>query len=115
MPGQEVRFVVLVEEGPPRGGLFELEQTTYHRVVDTRTQAVVLTFRGEMAASFSATTGSWEDYHGSGVREVTVAPDERTVIVKYYDNREETVALLEPVEAVLVEASGSLQPEGGIL
>ena len=40
--------MVLVEEGPPRGGLFELEQTTYYRVVDTRTQAVVLTFRGEM-------------------------------------------------------------------
>ena len=52
MPDQEVRFVVLVEEGPPRGGLFELEQTTYHRVVDTRTQAVVLTFQGEMEASF---------------------------------------------------------------
>ena len=89
--------MVLVEEGPPRGGLFELEQTTYHRVVDTHTQAVVLTFRGEMAASFSATTGSWEDYHGSGVREVTVAPDEKTVIVKYYDDHEETIALLWPV------------------
>ena len=44
--------MVLVEEDPPRGGLFELEQTTYHRVVDTRTQEIVLTFRGEMEASF---------------------------------------------------------------
>ena len=107
--------MVLVEEGPPRGGLFELEQTTYHRVVDTRTQEVVLTFRGEMEASFSATTGSWEDYHGSGVREVAVAPDEKTVIVKYYDDRTETIALLWPAEAVLVESSGSLQSGGGIL
>ena len=114
MPGQEVRFVVLVEEGPPRGGLFELEQTTYHRVVDTRTQEIVLTFRGEMEASFSATTGSWEDYHGSGVREVAVAPDEETVIVKYYDGREETIALIWPVGAVRVESSGSLQSGGGI-
>jgi hypothetical protein len=115
MPGQEVRFVVLVEEGPPRGGLFELEQTTYHRVVDTRTQDVVLTLRGEMAASFSATTGSWEDYQWSGVREVAVAPGEQTVIVKYYDDREETFALTRPVGAVLAESSGSLQSGGGIL
>ena len=86
---------MLVEEGPPHGGLFELEQTTYHRVVDTRTQAVVLTFSGEMAASFSGATGSWEDYHWSGVREVAVAPDEKGVIVKYYDGREETVVLEE--------------------
>jgi hypothetical protein len=93
MPNQEKRFVVLVEEGPPHGGLFELEQTTYHRVVDTRTQEVVLTFRGEMEASFSGATGSWEDYYWSGVREVVVAPDEKAVIVKYFDDREETVLL----------------------
>ena len=85
--------MVLVEEDPPRGGLFELEQTTYHRVVDTRTQEIVLTFRGEMEASFSATTGSWGDYYWSGVREVAVPPDEKTVIVRYYDGREETIAL----------------------
>ena len=115
MPEQEVRFVVLVEEGPPRGGLFELEQTTYHRVVDARTQEVVLTFHGELEATFSAATGSWEDYHGSGVREVAVAPDEKTVVVRYYDDREETVALLGSVGVVLVEASSSLQSEGGIL
>ena len=107
--------MVVVEEGPPRGGLFELEQTTYHRVVDTHTQDVVLTFRGEMAASFSATTGSWEDYQWSGVREVAVAPDEKTVIVTYYDDRAETIALLWPAEAVLDESSNSVQSGGGIL
>lgn len=103
MTRQAARFVVLVEEDPPRGGLFQLEQTTYHRVLDTRTQEVVLTFRGEMEASFSTTTGSWEDYHGSGVREVAVAPDEKTVIAKYYDHREETIALPWPGGAALVE------------
>ena len=95
MPGQVKRFVVLVEEGLPHGGLFELEQTTYHRVVDTRTRAVVLTFSGEMAASFSGANGSWEDYHWSGVREVMIAPDEKSVIVQYFDGREEAVVLEE--------------------
>ena len=46
---------------------------------------------------------------------MAVAPDEKTVIAKYYDHREETVVLLEPVEAVLVEAYRSLQPAGEIL
>ncbi len=94
-PKQESRFAVFVEEGPPRGGLYALEQTTYHRVVDTRTQEVVMTFRGELEASFSATTGTWEDYRVSGVREVVMAPDARSVIVKYHDGREESVVLEE--------------------
>ena len=83
MLGQEKRFVVLVEEGPPHGGLYELEQTTYHRVVDTRTQEIVLTFSSEMAAGFSGATGTWDEYRWFGVREVAVAPDEKGVIVKY--------------------------------
>ena len=86
---------MFVEEGPPRGGLYVLEQTTYHRVVDTRTQEVVMTFRGELEASFSATTGTWEDYRVSGVRAVVMAPDARSVIVRYHDGREESVVLEE--------------------
>jgi hypothetical protein len=35
----------------------------------------------------------WEDYRLSGVREVSIAPDEQAVIVKYYDGSEETVPL----------------------
>ena len=112
MPGQEKRFVVLVEEGLPHGGLFELEQTTYHRVVDTRTRTVVLTFSGEMAASFSGTNGSWEDYHWSGVREVMIAPDEKSVIVQYFDGREETVVLEEqPMCALEMVADCRLLPD----
>jgi len=87
------RFEVRVEEGSPRGDLYELEQTTHHQVIDTRTQEVVLTFQGEMEASLSTTTGMWENYRFSGVREVTIAPDEGSVVVQYFDGREEKVCL----------------------
>lgn len=87
------RFEVRVEEGLPHGGLYELEQTTYYRVVDTASGEVVLTVQGEMEASLSPCTGMWDDYRFSGVREVIVAPDEGSVAVHYYDGREETVPL----------------------
>jgi hypothetical protein len=89
----ETRFEVRVEEGHPHGDLFELEQTTFFRVVDTRSNEVVMTFRGEMEASLSRSTGMWDDLRYSGVREVAVAPDERSVRVMYHDGREETVPL----------------------
>lgn len=89
----EARFVVEVEEGPAHGGLYELEQTTFHRVVDTRSNEVVMTFRGEMSASLSTSTGRWDDHHYSGVCEVAVAPDEQSVRVKYHGGREETLPL----------------------
>jgi hypothetical protein len=89
------RFEVLVEEGPPRGDLYELEQTTYYRVVDTHLKEVVMTFQGEMEASLSTTTGMWDDHRFYGVCGVTIAPDERSVIVKYCDGREEAVLLPE--------------------
>jgi hypothetical protein len=83
----------VIEEGPPHGDLYELEQTTYYRVVDTRSNEVVMTFRGEMEASLSTSTGMWDDHHFSGVCELTIAPDEQSVIVKYYSGREETAPL----------------------
>lgn len=87
------RFEVLVAEGAPHGDLYELEQTTYYRVVDRHSNKVVMTFRGEMEASLSTTTGLWDDYHFSGVCEVLIAPDEQVVIVRYHDGCEETVQL----------------------
>ena len=87
------RFVVKVEEGGGHGGLYELEETTYYHVIDTRTQEIVLTFESEMSASLSKSTGQWEYYLYVGVCEVTIAPDEQTVHVKYYGGREETVSL----------------------
>ncbi|MCP4541419.1 MAG: hypothetical protein GY832_30180 [Chloroflexi bacterium] len=89
------RFEVVVKEGPPHGDLYELEQTTYYQVVDMRSKEVVMTFQGEMEASLSTSSGSWDDHHFSGVREVIIAPDEQSVIVKYYDDREEIVPLPE--------------------
>ncbi|MBN1135770.1 MAG: hypothetical protein JXM73_04250 [Anaerolineae bacterium] len=90
---QTGRFEVLVEEGPPHGGLYELEQTIYYKVVHRRSGQVVMVFEGQMEASLSTTTGMWEDYRLSGVCEVAIAPDEQSVIVKYCEGREETVPL----------------------
>lgn len=87
------RFEVLVEEGPPHGGLYELEQTTTYRVVDRRSGKVVMVFQGQMEASLSTTTGMWDDYRFSGVREVSITPDEESVIVWYHDGREERAPL----------------------
>lgn len=90
------RYAVLVEEGVPRGGLFELEQTTYYRVVEVRTGRVMLTFRGEMEASLSTDTGTWESYRYSGVYGVTMALDGKSVTVRYHDGREERIPLHQP-------------------
>jgi hypothetical protein len=46
-----------------------------------------------MEASLSTSTGMWDDYRFSGVREVILVPDEGSVTVRYYDGREEMVGL----------------------
>ncbi len=85
------RFRVEVEEGPAHGDLYELEQTTFFRVIDTRTGKVVLALEGEMSARLDG--GVWSDHQYSGVREVVIAPDQRSVHVKYHDGRRERVSL----------------------
>jgi hypothetical protein len=87
------RFQVVAEEDPPHGDLYELEQTTTYRVVDTRTGQTVMTFRGEMRASLSRTTGMWDDYGYSGVREIAIAPDGESVVVTDWDGHTESVPL----------------------
>lgn len=89
------RFEVVVKEGPPRGDLYELEQATYYHVVDRHANEIIMTFRGEMEASLSTSSGLWDDYRFSGVSEVTIAPDGKAAIVKYHDGREEIVSLPE--------------------
>ena len=84
---------MVVEEGSPHGGLYELEQTTYYKVVDRHSRQVLITFEGQMEASLSTTTGMWDDYRLSGVCEVSIAPDGQSVIVKYCDGHEETMSL----------------------
>ena len=87
------RFEVVEEKGSPRGDLYELEQKTYYHVVDRYSGQVVMTFEALMEASLSRDTGMWDDYFFSGAREVTVAPDGRSVIVKHHDGLEETLPL----------------------
>jgi hypothetical protein len=87
------RFEVWVEKGAPRGDLYELEQKTIYRVVDLASNEVLMAFEGLMEASLSRETGLWDDYTFSGVREVFLAPDERSVTVQYCDGREEIVPL----------------------
>jgi len=89
----EERYRITVEDEPPRGGLFELEQTTVFRVVDVRTNEVILAYQGMMEASLDPATGDWGEYRLSGVSGVTIAPDERTITVKHHDGRAELVPL----------------------
>jgi hypothetical protein len=89
------RFKVVVEQGVPHGDLYELEQATHYHVIDRHSDRVVVTFEGQLEASLSRDTGLWDDYRLSGVCEVGIAPDERSVTVKYHDGREESVALPE--------------------
>lgn len=89
------RFEVVETKGSPRGDLFELEQKTYYHIVDRHTEEVIMTFESLMEASLSRDTGMWDDYVFTGASEVAIAPDERSVIVKYHDGREETLPLPE--------------------
>lgn len=90
---RRARFEVWVEQGPPRGDLYELEQKTYYRVVDAATGEVLLTFEGLMEASLSRDTGLWDDYCFSGVCAVALTAAGQSVTVQYCDGREEIVAL----------------------
>jgi len=93
--GTTDQFEVVVEEGPPRGDLYELEQTSTYHVVDRHANRTVMTLEGKMEATLSTDSGLWEGYRFSGVREVRMAPDGRSVIITYHDGREERVAVPE--------------------
>jgi hypothetical protein len=87
------RFEVVEEQGPPRGDLYELEQKTYLHVVDRHSGQIVMTFESLLEASLSTDTGLWDDYCFSGAREVRIAPNGQSVLVRYHDGREETIPL----------------------
>ena len=90
---QADRFQVIVIDGPPHGDLYELEQTTTYRVIDTQSQEVIMEFKGEMEASLSTSTGLWDDYRYYGVCNVTISPDGQAALVEYCDGRIETIPL----------------------
>ena len=82
------RYEVRTVQGPARGDLFELEQTTYFHVVDLLEDKIILTFREDMEASLSKDNGLWTDYHYSGVCEVVISADEQTALVNYHDGNQ---------------------------
>jgi hypothetical protein len=82
-------YIIVTEMDPPHGDLFELEQTTWHRVMDTSTGDVVMEFRSDMAAHLSREDGMWTDHRFTGVSAVVLAPDGQSVFVKYCDGVEE--------------------------
>lgn len=87
------RFEVVVESGSPRGDLYELEQRTWYRVIDTQTDQVLMVFESLMEASLSTDTGMWDDYRFTGVSGVSITPDGQSVAVRYHDGPEETFPL----------------------
>jgi hypothetical protein len=92
------RFIVQIVEGPPRGDLFELEQATFFHIIDTTTDQIIFSYRGDMEASLSRDDGQWGDYYYSGVRQVTISEDQRTALIEYFDGNQEQVSLPEIVE-----------------
>ena len=86
-------FEVRVEAGAAHGGLFEFEQTTYYHVVDLRSNVVVMTFESATTATVSTSGGRWTDHVHTGVSDISIAPDQRSVRVRYHDGWEDTVAL----------------------
>ena len=87
------RYEIRDEKGSPRGDLFELEQKTYHHVVDHNTEETIMTFESLMEATLSRDDASWDNYEFTGVREVIISPDEESVTVRYFDGLEETLPL----------------------
>jgi hypothetical protein len=75
---------VVVDEGAPRGGLFELEVDTVYRVVDRRTGVVALEAHGEYSASFGG-DGTWEPGTTTGVVGVEISEDPQEAIVRHGD------------------------------
>lgn len=114
------RYEVRVEDGPPRGDLYELEQKTYYQVVDVRSNEVLIAFERLMEASLSRDTGLWDDYCFTGVCEVRLAPDEGSVVVQYCDGREEVIPLPPPSTPTPSPSAepprgGPAEPEGPVL
>lgn len=86
------RFRVTVEEGPPHGGLYELELTTTYRVIDDASGATVMSFTGDYAASFGD-DGQWGEPTLSGVVKVELDATGQAVVVHHADGRCEVLAL----------------------
>jgi hypothetical protein len=85
------RYIVQIVEGSPRGDLYELEQATFFHIIDTQTDQIILSFRGDMEANLSRETAQWENTRYSGVCNVSISKDQRTVLVEHHDGTKELV------------------------
>jgi hypothetical protein len=70
--GKASRWRIWEEAGDSHGDLYELERTTYFRVLDWQTKTVIATYSEEMSASYDGV--SWADYTYGGVKAITVSP-----------------------------------------
>lgn len=82
------RFEIQVDEGPPRGDLYEFVQTTTYRVVDTHSGEVVLRVEGTLEARLSPDTGLWDDFQVSGARGVRLSDDGYSALVDWGESKE---------------------------
>lgn len=87
------RYKIQIEEGPARGDLYELEQATTFQVVDSTNGDVILTWRGEMSASLSKENAQWENFQYTGVSNVTISKDHKSVRVEFYDGTVKQILL----------------------
>jgi len=87
------RYIVQIVEAAPRGDLYELEQATFYHVIDTASDQIIWSFRGDMEATLSRETAQWENTQYSGVCKVTISEDQLTVLVEHYDGQSEQFTL----------------------
>ncbi len=86
------RFAVVVEEGPARGGLYELEVDTTYRVLDRLRGVELLAREGRYSASFGS-DGTWGPATVTGATGVEISADGREAIVHSATGPDERVPL----------------------
>jgi hypothetical protein len=89
---RESRWQLIESEGPPHGGLFELEIETTYRIVDRRTGAIVLERTGIYEASFGD-HGNWDEGTTTGVVKLEISADDRAALIHHADGTLERLPL----------------------
>lgn len=89
----EKRYFVLVDQQPPTGGLYELEQITRFLVIDKFQEKILLNFTGKMSASLDRDTGLWGECSYEGASDVNLSDDDSSVVVNWHDGSESTFCL----------------------
>ena len=87
------RFQVVEKKGNAHGGLFELEIDLIYEVLDTKTNKVVQTYKGEHSASYGRDGSGWDDGTCQGVSKVEISDDEKYVLVYFGSDKVKKVKL----------------------